>query len=223
MFGYYLRDEPGAGEGLRTIKLPGGGTMTMRRGGRGWTPPAELLKKYDKDGDGKLSAEERRAIWEGARERHRQAMLKKYDADGDGKLSDEETAAMKAEQKKAMTERAEAWKTWREKVTKEADADGDGKATPEEWKAYYKKRQEEMLKKYDADGDGKLNAEERAKMTKESGGPARPLPYRIGGAGATPLEVIDDGDGTTVIYGDAGAGTMVIIRRAPVAPAQKDK
>ena len=43
--------------------------------------PPEILEKFDKDGDGKLSPEEAKA----AREAHQKEMLEKYDADEDGK------------------------------------------------------------------------------------------------------------------------------------------
>ena len=56
-------------------------------------PPPELVKKFDKDGDGKLSEDERKAMREAMQakmeERHKE-MLEKYDADKDGKLSEEE-------------------------------------------------------------------------------------------------------------------------------------
>jgi Ca2+-binding EF-hand superfamily protein len=71
---------------------------------------AEMIKKFDKDGDSKLSAEELEGLVnemksrrgaggrEGAESRggglSREEMLKKYDADGDGKLNDEERKAM---------------------------------------------------------------------------------------------------------------------------------
>lgn len=61
--------------------------------------PAEVMKKYDKDGDGKLSPEEK-AAWKADREAEKQAMLEKYDKDGDGKLNEEEKAAMKADRSK---------------------------------------------------------------------------------------------------------------------------
>ena len=61
-------------------------------------PPA-ALKKFDKDGDGKLNDEEK-AAWKAAREAEKKAMLEKYDTDKDGKLSDEEKAAMKADHEK---------------------------------------------------------------------------------------------------------------------------
>ena len=60
----------------------------------GKLPPA-LLKEFDKDGDGKLSDEEKAAM-KAARAEHKQEMLKKFDSDGDGKLSDPEREAMRA-------------------------------------------------------------------------------------------------------------------------------
>ena len=56
-------------------------------------PPAEMIAKFDKDGDGKLSAEERKALMEG----RKAEMLKKFDKDGDGKLSTEERKALMEE------------------------------------------------------------------------------------------------------------------------------
>lgn len=60
--------------------LGAGGTSYPRR---------RFLAKFDKDGDGKLSREERRAMFDDARKK-REALIKKYDADGDGKLNDAE-------------------------------------------------------------------------------------------------------------------------------------
>lgn len=83
-----------------------------REGGR--PVPKELLEKFDKDGDGKLSAEERKAAMEA-----RQAeMLAKFDKDGDGKLNEEERkAAMEARKAEMM---------------KKFDKDGDGELSKEE-------------------------------------------------------------------------------------------
>lgn len=63
--------------------------MQRRGPRREFTPPKEILAKFDKDGDGKLSREERRSMFEEARKK-REELFKKYDADGDGKLSDSE-------------------------------------------------------------------------------------------------------------------------------------
>lgn len=61
-----------------------------------------LLKKFDKDGDGELSREERKAIEQASLER-KQAYIKKFDKDGDGKLSAaEEEAAKKASGKRKL-------------------------------------------------------------------------------------------------------------------------
>ncbi|MEJ6559901.1 MAG: hypothetical protein QNL71_02450, partial [Akkermansiaceae bacterium] len=49
-----------------------------------------MLKKFDKDGDGELNDDEKKAM----REAGKAAMIKKYDTDGDGVLSDEEKKAM---------------------------------------------------------------------------------------------------------------------------------
>ena len=82
-------------------------------------PPA-ILKKFDTDGDGKLSQEEGKAM----REARQAEMLKKYDKDGDGKLSDEE--------KKARDEEMAAK---RKAIVEKYDANKNGKLEPEEMKA----------------------------------------------------------------------------------------
>ena len=57
-----------------------------------------MIKKFDKDGDGKLSREERRAIYK-AEEKRKFEFIKKFDKDGDGKLSREEEKAADAAMK----------------------------------------------------------------------------------------------------------------------------
>ncbi len=87
-------------------------------------PPPEILEKFDKDGDGKLSPEERQAAREAHKamaEERRKEMLEKFDADKDGKLSPEERTKMQEERKAEML--------------KKFDKDGDGKLSPEERKA----------------------------------------------------------------------------------------
>ena len=53
----------------------------------------QLIEKFDKDGDGKLSAEERKA----AGEARKAEFLKKFDKDGDGKIGPEERKAIAEE------------------------------------------------------------------------------------------------------------------------------
>ena len=86
--------------------------------------PPEVLKKFDKDGDGKLSETERAAM---KAEREKE-MLAKYDADKDGKLSDEERAKAKEDRHKEMIARF--------------DKDGDGKLSETERAAMKAERAE---------------------------------------------------------------------------------
>lgn len=89
--------------------------------------PAAALKEYDKDGDGKLSEDERKAMRADmqakAAERRAEA-LKKYDTDGDGKLSEDERKAMRDDMLAG-----------REAMLEKYDANKNGKLDPEEVKA----------------------------------------------------------------------------------------
>ena len=76
---------------------------------------AEMLKKFDKDGDGKLSDEEKSTLraeiqnHRRGRDRkqwtpeQRDEMLKKFDTDGDGKLSQEERDTAREAMKASRT------------------------------------------------------------------------------------------------------------------------
>jgi hypothetical protein len=60
----------------------------------------EALKKYDKNGDGKLDQEERAAL-----QKERQAeLMKKYDKNSDGKIDEEERKAMLEDRRKQRDE-----------------------------------------------------------------------------------------------------------------------
>ena len=70
--------------------------------------PAELLKQYDKDGDGKLSDAERTAMQEAMKakmEERRKANLEKFDANKDGKLDEAETKTMRETMQKERLEK----------------------------------------------------------------------------------------------------------------------
>ena len=65
-----------------------------------------MIKRFDKDGDGKLSDDEKAEAQKALKAKKGEARpaagklteaMKKFDADGDGKLSDEEKAAAKKE------------------------------------------------------------------------------------------------------------------------------
>ena len=83
--------------------------------------PPEILEKFDKNNDGKLDDEERKAA-RAAREEimaaRKKEMLEKFDADGDGELNDDEKVAARAEMKKRMLEKF--------------DKDGDGELNEDE-------------------------------------------------------------------------------------------
>ena len=87
-----------------------------------------ILKKFDKDGDGKLSekerAEARKSFSGGRPPRSPAALIKKFDKDGDGKLNEEERTALREEGLKR-----------RKEILKKFDKDGDGKLNAEERKA----------------------------------------------------------------------------------------
>ena len=65
---------------------------------------AELLKKFDKNGDGQLDETEKAAAREDAKKRREEERLKKYDKNGDGKLDDTEKEAMREDLKKRAEE-----------------------------------------------------------------------------------------------------------------------
>jgi hypothetical protein len=103
--------------------VAGAATYAVADGARGAHPPAELMQKFDKNGDGKLDDAERaqmKAAWEAKRaERHKEA-LAKYDTNKDGKLDDAERTALRDDR---LAQRFQAM-----------DKNGDGKLTLDEFK-----------------------------------------------------------------------------------------
>ena len=134
----------------------------------------DLLKEFDKDGDGKLNDEERKAMMAARHaqmEKFMKAREKEFDKDGDGKLNDEERKAMMVELQKRRANGPQY-----QEMIKRFDKDGDGKLNDEERAAMMAELQkrrandprfQEMLKRFDKDGDGKLNDEERKAMMAE--------------------------------------------------------
>jgi Ca2+-binding EF-hand superfamily protein len=116
----------------------------------------EILRKYDRDHDGRIDEEERARLVEDmrrkglrkediARQLERLAIIEQFDKDGDGVLNDEELAAARDAAK------------------------GDSPAAGEQPKKRPgSKKQQETLEKYDKDGDGKLSAAERAQIQKDN-------------------------------------------------------
>ena len=104
---------------LSLFCLAAGLMAKPEKGGKPGRPSREeMMKKFDKDGDGKLSEDEKAEIRKTMANRPVPAhILEKFDKDGDGKLSDDERAEIRKE------------------MMAEFDKDGDGKLGPEERKA----------------------------------------------------------------------------------------
>lgn len=150
---------------------------------------AEMLQRYDKNGDGRIDDDERidaREAMRAARSERQMAdgsrplrarMLEQFDKNKDGLLDDEERAAaqkairerglgMKAEQARPMARtpggrlRAEALKRF--------DANGDGQLDESERAEMRKARGDrlaenpQIIQRFDKNGDGKLDESERA-------------------------------------------------------------
>lgn len=87
---------------------PVGGPAAQKR------PIPEALKKYDKNGDGTIDVEERKAM----NDERRAEFMKKYDKNNDGKLDEAERQAMMEERRKE-----------RDELIKKRQADGGPKPT----------------------------------------------------------------------------------------------
>lgn len=150
---------------------------------------AAALKKYDKDGDGKLNEAEREAMRKAVAAQRIQAarrgggsfmvppeILKKYDKDGDGVLDEEESQAAREGMRKQF-----------EEIRKKYDTNGDGNLDATEMEALQKDAQsgkldgvprffggpprssrntavgpsrDEIIQRQDKNHDGRLSAEE---------------------------------------------------------------
>lgn len=145
----------------------------------------QLMKQFDKDGDGRLSKEEREAAMEALKNKsadldelknkHAEEIIKKYDTDGDGKLDQKELISFLEEQRKMFDEARARMRPGEmrgtqnlpKEVVAQYDKDGDGKLSHEERRAMFqdaRKKRDEMMKKFDKDADGKLSDEEKTAL-----------------------------------------------------------
>jgi len=109
------------------------------RGGRRGPPdPAELVKRFDKNADGKLQVSEL--------PERMQEFMGKADTNTDGVITVEE---LKAGQEKMRAEHLA-----------KVDTDHDGKVSPEERKAAFEKFAQERFAKMDKNNDGALSKDE---------------------------------------------------------------
>ncbi len=122
----------------------------------------ERRAQYDKDGDGELSPDERRAMASGEIMRGRDRMVSRFDSNGDGLLDASERATAEAD------EQGKWWLKVDDLGMKHFDADGDGKlsqaesdaivAFGEKLQAVGKGWERDVL---DTDGDGEVSQGER--------------------------------------------------------------
>ena len=125
----------------------------------------ELIKRHDKNGDGRLDEEEKaeahavmRKEGGGRQGDRRKQLLKRFDKNGDGRLDDTERA--EAEKARELLEKNRGAGKFREQLRKRFDQDGDGRLDDGE-RAAAEKFRAEQVKKFDQDGDGQLNDAER--------------------------------------------------------------
>jgi Ca2+-binding EF-hand superfamily protein len=141
----------------------------------------EIMKPFDIDGDGKLSAEERQAFEAAVKEKRQAELLEKFDADGDGKLSEAELkAAREAARQKVEDRRTDRFD--------ELDADDDGFLSTDEFKPPVNLPEAlvaRMFAHLDKNSDGKISKEEFLKACRRPG-EQPPPPPPPGGDGGTP-------------------------------------
>jgi Ca2+-binding EF-hand superfamily protein len=134
--GAALNAPPPAGSVADASGRPDG---ERHRGGPGGpADPAELVKHFDKNADGKLELSEL--------PEHMQKFIGKADTNGDGVITVEE---LKAGEEKMRAEHMA-----------KVDTDHDGKVSPEERKAAFEKFAEERFAKMDKNNDGALSKDE---------------------------------------------------------------
>ena len=130
---------PPAGSATAAADASGRPDGEHHRGGRRGPPdPAEMVKRFDKNADGKLEVSEL--------PEHMQKFMGKADTNGDGVITVDE---LKAGEEKMRAEHLA-----------KVDTDHDGKVSPEERKAAFEKFAEERFAKMDKNNDGALSKDE---------------------------------------------------------------
>jgi Ca2+-binding EF-hand superfamily protein len=172
---------------LIAAPLAGAATYAVADSGSGSPARAELLQKFDKNGDGKLDDSERAAMRAAVKERQakleqkKAQLLKEFDKNGDGKLEPSERAAARSAVKARRTPSAEKPQSAQEIHQKIRDLQSQIKTEEvklhklnQESKQLRQERRAAVLKKFDKNGDGKLDETERAAMRAARSTPSTP-------------------------------------------------
>lgn len=155
--------QAGAAKGPRDGQGPAG---KGPRDGQGFPSREEMLKRFDKNGDGQLDDNEKNAARAefaarggkpgeggGMSPERKAELMKRFDKNNDGKLDDAERAAARAEFEKMRGAKGGDGKPG-------AGKPGEGRGLPS---------REEMLKRFDKNGDGQLDDAEKAAAKAEFG------------------------------------------------------
>lgn len=161
-----------ANRALEKGTIPGGpkkkGLVQRMVTGEKYEAGAEMLVRFDGDGDGALSEEELKAAHKQLAGERRAQMLEEYDLDGDGTLSKDERRAMRMDRGGVWINNAKEW------TLQHFDGDGDGELGEEEKQeigAFMKKLgavgKSMWHRMADYDGDGVVGEEEKQKIKME--------------------------------------------------------
>jgi len=141
------------------------GTKSERpEGKRQHRIPQEVVEKYDKDGDGKLSEDERSAL----RDDRKKRILEKYDTNKDGELDDAEKAKFR-EERGDRRQGSGGKRQMNPEMLKQFDKDGDGELSAEERSALRDERKKRFMEKFDTNKDGELDEAEKASIKRMHG------------------------------------------------------
>ncbi|MDP6634752.1 MAG: hypothetical protein QGG42_07635 [Phycisphaerae bacterium] len=132
---------------------------------------AEFMKKYDTNGDGRITGEEWKEAGPALREAIRKYTTDKFDKNKDGELDEGEKAAMQKEMERRRNEGRARMEMYRYDKNKDGKLDEAETAARDKGRAEWAKRMAEYVKKYDKNGDGKVDDKERP--SRGSGGRGR--------------------------------------------------
>ena len=145
----------------------------------------EFVAKFDKNGDGKLTGDEREEAAPAFREAMRKRMIAQYDKNGDGELDKGEEAARQQAWDKRRQEGRSRYELERFDKNKDGKLDEGESGERDKWRkkhdAEHEAERAKYVKRYDKNGDGKVDDKERPQGSdRDRGGRGRGGPRRDG-------------------------------------------